>query len=334
MIKKTVAIVASALMLAGCGSGGDPADEAYTPDPDEVAVSEIRWPDDGGNQPELSFPLPLRLTEPTAAFMTGGDGDEIAVGNLVVFDTTVFNGEDGSVLESTFQTGEPETLILSVDTTEATMLAAFTQAKVGARFVYGRPAPDVVASDATPSAAAGDGDDEADDADGASPDPTSTELVPQPSVLLAITVRSVTALPEAATGSAVTPPEGLPVIDFDEDQNPTMAPQEGEPPADLVAQPLIEGTGPVVEDGQVVAVKYSGWLWDGTLFDSTWAATVPAAFSLSGVIQGWGEGLAGQKVGSRVLLVVPPALGYGGAGTDTVPPSSTLVFLVDILGAY
>ncbi|MDR1295080.1 MAG: FKBP-type peptidyl-prolyl cis-trans isomerase [Bifidobacteriaceae bacterium] len=330
MIRTTIAIVAGALMLAGCGSGGSPDSEPYTPDPDEVAVSDIRWPDDGGNQPELSFPLPLRLTEPTAAFMTAGEGEEIAVGDLVVFETTVFNGEDGSVLESTFQTGEPETLILSVDTTEATMLAAFTQAKVGARFVYGRPAPDVVAPDATPSAAATP----ADQADGASPDPTSTDLVPQPSVLLAITVRSTTQLPDAASGAPVDPPAGLPAIDFDEEGNPTMAPQEGEPPADLVAQPLIEGTGPVVDATQVVAVKYAGWLWDGTLFDSTWGATVPAAFSLSGVIQGWGEGLAGQKVGSRVLLVVPPALGYGGAGTDTVPPSSTLVFLVDILGAY
>jgi peptidylprolyl isomerase len=338
----TSGIVVAALMLAGCGSGSDPEETPYTPDPDEVAVSDIRWPDDGGGQPALEFPMPLRLAEPTAAFMSGGEGDPIELGNLVVFDCTVFSGEDGSVIESTFKSGEPESVILSVDTTEATMLAAFVQARVGARFVYGRPAPDLVALDdtspsepaspeATPTPPA---DDEVNPEDLLGYEGVEEAAEPLPSILLAITVRSTTPMPEAASGQAVTPPAGLPEIEFNEAGEATITPAEGEPPTDLVVQPLIQGTGPAVEADQVVAVKYSGWLWDGTLFDSTWGAEVPAAFSLSGVIQGWGEGLVGQNVGSRLLLIVPPSLGYGGVGTEAVPPSSTLIFLIDLLGAY
>ena len=99
--------------------------------------------------------------------------------------------------------------------------------------------------------------------------------------------------------------------------------------------PRSQGDGPAVEEGDTVTVHYTGWLWDGTQFDSSWDKGSPATFTLADgqLIDGWVQGLAGQTVGSQVLLVIPPELGYGADGNDTIPGGSTLVFVVDILAA-
>ncbi len=110
----------------------------------------------------------------------------------------------------------------------------------------------------------------------------------------------------------------------------------GTAPTSLVVQPLIQGTGAKVASGQTVVVNYSVWLWDGTKFDSSWdrGATFPVQnIGQAQVIDGWNQGLVGQTVGSQVLLVVPPSLGYGATAQGSIPANSTLVFVVDILAA-
>lgn len=98
------------------------------------------------------------------------------------------------------------------------------------------------------------------------------------------------------------------------------------------------GTGAEALPGQMVAVHYTGWLWqDGTRgkkFDSSLDRGQPFVFQLGTgqVIQGWDEGFAGMKIGGKRTLIVPPAAGYGaqGAGGD-IPPNSTLIFEVELL---
>ena len=107
-------------------------------------------------------------------------------------------------------------------------------------------------------------------------------------------------------------------------------------PTALVSQNLIDGTGPEVKTGQTITVHYTGALWtDGTVFDSSWKRKSPATFAIGtgNVIPGWDKGLVGKKVGSRVLLVVPPADGYADKVQGQIPANSTLVFVVDILDA-
>jgi peptidylprolyl isomerase len=104
-------------------------------------------------------------------------------------------------------------------------------------------------------------------------------------------------------------------------------------PTKLVSEYVIEGSGPVVKASDTLLLQYKGVLWDnGKEFDATYTRKQLADFPLAQLIKGWQQGLAGKKVGSRVMLVVPPDLGYGKQGQPpTIPANSTLVFTLDIL---
>ena len=141
-----------------------------------------------------------------------------------------------------------------------------------------------------------------------------------------------------AEGTPVPAVAGLPTVTFDASAGPTVTiPAGATAPADTVSQLLVEGSGPSLASGQLVSVHYTGVLWkDGSVFDSSWANKAPIAFSLGEgqVIPAWDAQLVGKKVGSRVLLVVPPRDGYGDAGSPPkIAGTDTLVFVIDILGA-
>ena len=97
---------------------------------------------------------------------------------------------------------------------------------------------------------------------------------------------------------------------------------------------ILAGTGPEAASGQEVTVHYTGWLTNGTKFDSSRDRGEPFTFGLGRgqVIRGWDEGVAGMKVGGRRRLVIPPDLGYGSRGAGRViPPGATLLFNVELL---
>ena len=94
------------------------------------------------------------------------------------------------------------------------------------------------------------------------------------------------------------------------------------------------GNGATAKAGQPVTVHYTGWLTDGSKFDSSKDRNDPFQFNLgaSEVIRGWDEGVQGMQVGGVRKLTIPATLGYGarGAGRD-IPPNATLVFEVELL---
>jgi len=103
----------------------------------------------------------------------------------------------------------------------------------------------------------------------------------------------------------------------------------------LIYEELVEGEGAEAVAGQHVSVHYTGWLMDGTKFDSSKDRNEPFDFPLGArhVIAGWDEGVQGMKIGGTRKLTIPPELGYGARGAGgVIPPNATLVFEVELLG--
>jgi FKBP-type peptidyl-prolyl cis-trans isomerase FkpA len=106
-------------------------------------------------------------------------------------------------------------------------------------------------------------------------------------------------------------------------------------PSGLTIDDLVLGSGAEAAAGQQAKVHYTGWLTDGTKFDSSKDRDDPFVFPLGAgrVIKGWDEGVQGMKVGGKRKLTIPPALGYGARGAGgVIPPNATLVFEVELLG--
>ena len=104
--------------------------------------------------------------------------------------------------------------------------------------------------------------------------------------------------------------------------------------AELEIKDLTVGTGEEADVGETVTVHYTGWLMDGTKFDSSLDRNQPFSFTLGEgrVIKGWEQGVEGMKIGGKRELVIPPELGYGAAGAgNVIPPNATLKFEVELL---
>jgi FKBP-type peptidyl-prolyl cis-trans isomerase FkpA len=106
-------------------------------------------------------------------------------------------------------------------------------------------------------------------------------------------------------------------------------------PSGLIIEEVTVGSGAAAAAGQKVKVHYTGWLTNGTKFDSSKDRNDPFVFPLGAgqVIKGWDEGVQGMKVGGKRKLTIPPVLGYGARGAGgVIPPNATLVFEVELLG--
>jgi FKBP-type peptidyl-prolyl cis-trans isomerase len=135
----------------------------------------------------------------------------------------------------------------------------------------------------------------------------------------------------ALSTSALATQEGKPM----EPAKDTAAAKETVTPSGLKYVDQKVGAGAEAKSGDVVSVHYTGWLENGTKFDSSRDRNEPFRFKLgaSQVIKGWDEGVAGMKVGGKRRLTIPAELGYGKRGAGgVIPPDATLVFEVELLG--
>lgn len=146
----------------------------------------------------------------------------------------------------------------------------------------------------------------------------------------------------SASGQSLSSGGGsLPTVSAAPGTLPKITMPHQNPPAKLITKTLIQGTGPMVSKGQYIVVQYVGAIWrNSKVFDSSWSRNQPFGFLLDSqpaqVITGWNLGLLGQRVGSRVMLVIPPSDGYGKTGSTQagIKGTDTLVFVVDVLGAF
>ena len=302
--------VALVLGLAGCGtapSATSAPSVSVGSTADVAALKSIVWATDAAGAPTLTFTAPLSVTAGAVRLIKDGTGAEIKAGDAVTFGYVVVSGKDGSSLYSTYDKGgAPEALVLDSASLDPIFYGAFVGRKVGAQFIYGTLSKD--------------------------PSGATTDMVP---IFIAVTVATATTPLARAQGTTVAPVDGLPVVTLAANGAPSVVVPKTDPPADLVSQTLIKGAGAPIAEGQQLVVHYSGWLWDGTSFDSSWDKGAPVSLALStdSLIPGWVQGLTGVTVGSQVLLVVPPSLGYGDTASGAIPAGSTLVFVIDILAA-
>ena len=272
---------------------------------DEAALKGVTVTGPAGAKPSLTLPSkPFTVTSQVARTIDQGTGDAVAQGDLVTLHVLEVSGADGSERGDTWSGGSP--VVTTVDSSSffAELYQQLVAAHVGSRILLAAPTQDSSGNPLT--------------------------------VVDLLEVSKTQAVPTRATGTAVAPAAGLPTVTLDANGTPSLTAATGTAPTSLVVQPLIQGTGAKVASGQTVVVNYAGYLWDGTKFDSSWdrGATFPVQnIGQAQVIDGWNQGLVGQTVGSQVLLVVPPSLGYGSTAQTNIPANSTLVFVVDILAA-
>jgi peptidylprolyl isomerase len=308
----SAAVLASALVLAGCGeeSASEPASAALS----AVTVGGT----DVKKKPTVTVKSPVAISRTESKVVTDGTGAEVTKEDLVSLHAVILNGKDGKEALSTWESGA-----VGVDLGAQDLFASFRGQipgkKLGSRMVI----------TSTPADAFGDQGNA--DLGIAKDDP----------VVFVIDLVSATKVLDEATGKAVAPKAGLPTVTMNDGKPATItSPKGAKPPAKTVVQPLVQGEGAAVTKGQTVRVAYTGALWrNNEVFDSSANRPEQPYFEFQigqgGVIKGWDNGLTGQKVGSRVLLVVPPADGYGSAGSgDKIKGTDTLVFVVDILAAY
>ncbi len=144
----------------------------------------------------------------------------------------------------------------------------------------------------------------------------------------------------AATGAAVSFDAVTVAGATDLKGYPAVTSKGSTDPTKLMYKDLVEGTGQAPTATDTVTVQYVGVLYKGgtTPFDSSWSRGEPASFSLSGVVKGFTEGIAGtdgvpaMKVGGRRLIIMPAALGYGDQSPSSeIPANSPLVFVIDLV---
>ena len=301
MPRTLLAALVAVAFLAGCG------DEEPTGDP---ALEDVEVTGDPGEQPTIEFDEPLEMTETATRTIEEGDGEEVATGAVVTFNFVIINGRNGKELSTSFGK-EPAELVFEESLMDG-IEKGLEGATKGSRVLVGI-APD----------------------DGLGADP-ARGVEEDDTLLLYAEIEDVRTPLTRAEGEPVEPVPGLPTVELAEDGRPTITVPDAEPPTELVAQTLIKGEGPAVEDGQNVTVHYTGVVWDtGKEFGSSWEKGSPTTVGIPDeVIAGWKEGLPGQTVGSQVMLVVPPAKGYPeGTPDGAVPAGATIVFVIDILDA-
>ena len=312
------ALLTTAVLVAGCGSDS-PTTEKANNEPlsacEAGTLDGVKVSGDHGTAPTVDLDGTVSVDRTSCAVLIAGSGDAAEEGDTVIFNFVFINGRTGDEYGSSYTAGEPASVIVDDE-----LLRGVRQGLIGAKG-GGRVAV-AIAPDDGYGLQGGDPDNGLNDDD---------------TLVFVADVSEVRRPLDRADGSAVAPVAGLPTVTLGDDGKPTITVPSTTPPTELVIQPLIEGTGPLVASGQTITVHYTGVLWGtGQEFDSSWDKS-PTNFPIGtgGVIAGWDKGLVGQKVGSQILLVVPPVDGYGEAGAPGagIGPTDTLVFVVDILDA-
>ena len=303
----------AAAAIVGCGSSSSSSSSAAGADTNKSVTATGSF----GKEPKVTIPAekgagPLytkTVIQGTGATLTTS---ESLVGNYAVYD---WSGKTHKLLGSTYSGGVPT---LFAGQLLPGLEKALIGQKMGSRVLAVMPPKDAYGTSGNSQLGVGASD----------------------TVVFVIDMIKEVSNTANATGKQVSDGGGaLPTVTAGSPaKGPAITIPKTAAPKTLQVKTLIKGTGPAVKKGQLLVAQYTGENYrTKSVFDSSWSRSAPAGFAigLGQVIPGWDKGLVGQTVGSRVLLVVPPADGYGSSGNTQagINPTDTLVFVVDIISA-
>ncbi|GAA0444948.1 peptidylprolyl isomerase [Acrocarpospora corrugata] len=271
-----------------------------------------------GTMPKVTFPAGNPALNSSARVIAAGDGTAAKDGDTLVANVSVYtwDGKENKVVGSAYEKGTPEFVPVNQNLPKV-LHDGLVGLKPGGRVLV------VIAKDSL--------------------DPTMIDNAKQQGTDFGVTsqvlvIDMVGSAARAAVGSAKDPGiAGVKLVNPGDESAPTLTTKTTEqPPKDLVVKTVIQGDGPKVKETQTVMVHYTGKIWGSDQeFDSSWKRGEATQFALNQVVKGWSQGLTGVPVGSRVVITIPPELGYGkeGQAQAGIKGTDTLVFVVDVLGA-
>ena len=324
LVPTAAALVVGLLLVAGCSSKAKSASAASSSGPVPVesnATASATVSGAFGTTPTIKLlsSKPPKITE--VSIVTRGKGALVQSGQLAVVDDYGRTWRSAATFQDTFGDAQPpDTLPVG---TGSMALAGLDRALVGV------PVGSRVLVLLPPSAGFGNV---------TSTLPTGVKK--SDTAVLVFDVRAAYSGTSGPTGTAVATGGGsLPTVSGGLTSKPVIAIPKTAAPTTLSTTTLIQGSGAVTASGDEVVVQYVGQIWaTGKEFDSSWSRKLPSGFTVGvgQLIAGWDKALVGVKVGSRLLIVVPPADGYGSAGESGagISGTDTLVFVVDVLGAF
>lgn len=297
-------IAAASLLLAGCSGSSTPestaTSSAASTDLCSLAaesgpVSESVSVDGSfGEISTATFEAGQTFDALERTVVTEGDGEEIADGDYVQYALSGYDAATGEKLGDVGYTADE--MLPAAITSESTLAPMFGCATVGSRLTVAIPGNDSASAQ-----------------------------------IYTVDVLGIT--PTEAWGTEQPAVEGMPTVTLADDGQPSVEVPEGDAPTEVQISVLKEGDGGAVTAGDTTLLQYYGVSWNtGESFDSSWANGAPISISGNTYVPGFIQALEGQKVGSQVLVVIPPAEGYGeGEINDDDLVGQTLIFVIDIL---
>jgi FKBP-type peptidyl-prolyl cis-trans isomerase len=318
--------VSGIALLAGCSTTSSPktsasasASAAASPAATTAALAcpsagtesaAVKVTKTGTKEPTVSFPTPTKVSTTERTTVRTGSGATVKQGDSVSLAYSMYDATTGKKLDSRGWTASTR-VVFPVDATQ--VLPGFAEsvvcAKVGDRVASVIPSSKAFGTTGSEQIAVAGGD----------------------SIVFVADIVGLS--PTKATGVAKALPSGFPKITLAANGAPTVKIPATDPPKTLKIAASEVGTGTTVKSGDSVTVQYQGVLWrTGAIFDQSWGKS-PTTFATTQVVKGFGAALVGQKVGSQVVAIIPPADGYGTTGsTDgTIKGTDTMVFVIDIL---
>ena len=261
-----------------------------------------------GKEPKLAFSKPFVIDKTQVKVLVKGDGPAARADGMVTVNYYGVLGRTGTMFDSSWQRKSVATF--SLGQVIPGFKTGLTGQTVGSRVLIGVAGPDGY--------------------DGAPAEYRPTEYKDGDTMLFVADILAASLTDPA--GKTVTPPAGLPTVTGGAADKPTVTMPGTAAPTTMAAQTLIEGTGAKVTKTDSVYTRFVGYSWKtGKLVHDQWT---PISGALSTTIPGWQTGLVGKTVGSRVLLVLPPADGYpNGANNPPLEKGDTIVYVVDLLFA-